>query len=266
MSRLFDRYLLWPLLLIGHLLAASLLAWHLLAQVNFAYPVGYQLLDIHGHIQTFAPENRYKDHFEHTSREEHKRLFAEITRTTKETELRVRVDLDGRGEASVQTGIGFFDHMLIALARHGLWDLVVEARGDLHVDGHHTVEDTGIAIGQALAEAWGDRSGVERFGDATVPIDEALTRVAIDLSGRPYLVWDCEVPIEVIGTDFETSLVKHFFESVVANARITLHVHNLSGDNTHHTFESVFKAFAVALRRAVAVTGTGTPSTKGVLQ
>ena len=189
-----------------------------------------------------------------------------ITRATRETRIEVRVDLDGAGRSHVATGVPFFDHMLDQLGRHGRLDLTVTADGDLEIDAHHTVEDVGIALGQALAEAWGERTGVERFGDATVPIDEALTRVAIDLSGRPYLVWDCTVPIEVIGTTFETSLVKHFFEAVVANARITLHVHNLSGDNTHHIFESVFKAVAVALRRAVAVTGAGTPSTKGVLQ
>ena len=189
-----------------------------------------------------------------------------ISRKTKETTISVMVDLDGSGTTNVATGVPFFDHMLDQLGRHGHLDLSVEAEGDLAIDAHHTVEDVGIALGQALSEAWGDRVGVERFGDATVPIDEALTRVAIDLSGRPYLVWDCEVPIEVIGETFETSLVKHFFESVVANSRITLHVHNLAGDNTHHTFESVFKAVAVALRRAVAVTGSGTPSTKGVLQ
>jgi imidazoleglycerol-phosphate dehydratase len=189
-----------------------------------------------------------------------------VTRDTKETRIEVRVDLDGTGISTVATGVPFFDHMLDQLGRHGRLDLTVTADGDLEIDAHHTVEDVGIALGQALAEAWGDRAGVERFGDAAVPIDEALTRVAIDLSGRPYLVWDCEVPIEVIGTTFETSLVKHFFEAVVANARITLHVHNLSGDNTHHTFESVFKAVAVALRRAVRVTGDAVPSTKGVLQ
>ncbi len=189
-----------------------------------------------------------------------------VTRETKETRIEVRVDLDGAGTSTVATGVPFFDHMLDQLGRHGRLDLTVTADGDLEIDAHHTVEDVGIALGQALAEAWGDRSGVERFGDATVPIDEALTRVALDLSGRPYLVWDCEVPIEVIGATFETSLVKHFFEAVVANARITLHVHNLSGDNTHHTFESVFKAVAVALRRAVRVTGDAVPSTKGVLQ
>lgn len=188
-----------------------------------------------------------------------------VSRDTKETRIEVEVDLDGAGTPDVTTGIPFFDHMLAQLARHGRLDLLVKAQGDLEIDAHHTVEDVGIALGQALAAAWGDRTGVERFGDATVPIDEALTRVAIDLSGRPYLVWDCDVPVEVIGT-FETTLVKHFFEALIANARVTLHVHNLSGDNSHHVFESVFKAVAVALRRAVAVTGSGTPSTKGVLQ
>ncbi len=190
-----------------------------------------------------------------------------VTRDTSETRIRVEVDLDGTGTTDVATGVAFFDHMLDQLGRHARIDLTVEASGDLDIDAHHTVEDTGIALGQALAEAWGERTGVERFGDATVPIDESLTRVAIDLSGRPYLVWDAEVPIEVIGATFETSLVRHFFEAVVANARITLHVANLAGDNTHHIFESVFKAVAVALRRAVAPTGTAAvPSTKGVLQ
>ncbi len=188
-----------------------------------------------------------------------------VTRQTKETTIAVAVDLDGSGTSEVDTGVPFFDHMLDQLGRHGRLDLAASADGDVEIDAHHTVEDTGIALGQALAKAWGDRAGVERFGDATVPIDEALTRVAIDLSGRPYLVWDVETPVQVVGT-FETTLVKHFFEAVVANARITLHVHNLSGDNSHHIFESVFKAVAVALRRAVAVTGGGVPSTKGVLQ
>ncbi len=189
-----------------------------------------------------------------------------VSRDTKETRVELEIDLDGTGSTEVATGVPFFDHMLDQLGRHGRFDLTVKTAGDVEIDAHHTVEDTGIALGTALAEAWGDRAGVERFGDATVPIDESLTRVAVDLSGRPYLVWDCEVPIQVIGTTFETSLVRHFFEAVVANSRITLHVHNLAGDNTHHVFESVFKSVAVALRRAVAVTGTGVPSTKGVLQ
>jgi imidazoleglycerol-phosphate dehydratase len=190
---------------------------------------------------------------------------ATVDRDTKETRIRVEIDLDGSGTTDVATGIPFFDHMLDQLGRHGRLDLTVRADGDLEIDAHHTVEDVGIALGEALAHAWGDRAGVERFGDATVPIDEALTRVAIDLSGRPYLVYDVDTPVELVGS-FETTLVKHFFEAVVANARITLHVQNLSGDNSHHIFESVFKAVAVALRRAVAVTGSGVPSTKGSLQ
>ena len=190
---------------------------------------------------------------------------AVVERDTKETRIRVEVDLDGTGTSKVSTGVPFFDHMLDQLARHGRLDLTVEAEGDLEIDAHHTVEDTGIALGQALAEAWGDRAGVERFGDALVPIDEALTQVAIDLSGRPYLEYEVDAPVELIGT-FETSLVKHFFEAVVANARITLHIRGLGGDNTHHVYESLFKAVAVALRRSIAVTGAGVPSTKGVLQ
>ena len=190
---------------------------------------------------------------------------ARIERDTKETRILVEVDLDGTGTTDVSTGVPFFDHMLDQLGRHGRVDLTIHADGDLEIDAHHTVEDTGIALGQALAEAWGDRTGVERFGDALVPIDEALTQVAIDLSGRPYLVYEVDAPVELIGT-FETSLVKHFFEAVIANARITLHVRGLAGDNTHHVYESLFKGVAVALRRAVEVTGVGTPSTKGVLQ
>jgi imidazoleglycerol-phosphate dehydratase len=190
---------------------------------------------------------------------------ATVERGTRETGITVSVDLDGSGTSQVSTGVPFFDHMLDQLGRHGRMDLVVTAKGDLEIDAHHTVEDTGIALGMALAEAWGEREGVERFGDATVPIDEALTRVAIDLSGRPYLVWSVDTPVELVGT-FETTLVKHFFEALVANARITLHVENLAGENTHHIFQSVFKSVAVAMRRAVAVTGAGVPSTKGVLQ
>ena len=189
-----------------------------------------------------------------------------VERETKETQLRVEVDLDGTGTVEVDTGVPFFDHMLDQLGRHGRLDLTVIAKGDTEIDDHHTVEDVGIALGQALAEAWGDRAGVERFGDATVPIDECLTRTAVDLAGRPYLVWHAPVALEVIGT-FETSLVKHFFEALIANSRMTLHVRLLEGGNTHHVFESVFKSFAVALRRAVAVTapGAAVPSTKGML-
>lgn len=191
---------------------------------------------------------------------------ARVERATKETSVVVELDLDNPHSVEVDTGVPFFDHMLDQVGRHGRVGLKIATTGDLHIDAHHTVEDTGIALGQAFREAWGDRMGVERFGDATVPIDESLTRTAIDLSGRPYLVWACDVPIEVIGQTFETSLVRHFFEAFVANAGVTLHIENLAGDNTHHIFESVFKSFAVALRRAIAVTGEAMPSTKGVLQ
>ncbi len=189
---------------------------------------------------------------------------AEIARKTAESDVRVRVDLDG-GETAVETGVPFFDHMLGQLARHSRFGMTVHTVGDTEVDAHHTVEDTGIALGQALADALGDKSGVERFGDSLVPIDETLVRVAVDLSGRPYLVYTADTPVELVGT-YETTLTKHFFEALVANARVTLHVALLSGENSHHIQEGVFKAVAVALRRAVAVTGEGVPSTKGVLQ
>ena len=190
---------------------------------------------------------------------------ATVQRKTGETDVQVDLDLDGTGTTAIRTGVPFFDHMLDQLGRHGRLGLQVRAEGDLEVDAHHTVEDTGIALGQALAQALGDKAGVERFGDATVPIDEALVRVAIDLSGRPYLVYEAGTPVALIGT-YETSLTRHFFEALVANARITLHVGKISGDNSHHIQEAVFKAVAVALRRAVAVTGAPhVPSTKGVL-
>jgi len=190
--------------------------------------------------------------------------IATVVRETKETKVEITLDLDGVGRCDIATGVPFFDHMLDQLGRHGRLDLSVRTAGDLVVDAHHTVEDTGIALGQALAQALGDAAGVERFGDATVPIDEALVRTAIDLSGRPYLVYDADTPVALVGT-YETSLTPHFFESVVANARITLHVAKLAGSGSHHIQEAVFKSVAVALRRAVAVTGTGVPSTKGVL-
>jgi imidazoleglycerol-phosphate dehydratase len=187
-----------------------------------------------------------------------------VQRKTGETDVEVHLDLDGTGTTSIRTGVPFFDHMLDQLGRHGRLELRVRTDGDLEVDAHHTVEDTGIALGQALAQALDDKAGVERFGDATVPIDEALVRVAVDLSGRPYLVYDATTPVALIGS-YETSLTRHFFEALVANARITLHVQALSGDNSHHIQEAVFKAVAVALRRAVAVTASQVPSTKGVL-
>ncbi len=187
-----------------------------------------------------------------------------VARKTRETRVSVAVDLDGAGHTDVATGVPFFDHMLDQLGRHARLDLSVKAEGDLEVDAHHTVEDVGLTLGQALAEAWGDRAGVERFGDATVPIDESLTRAAIDLSGRPYLVYRVATPVELIGT-YETSLTRHFLEALVSTAGVTLHVHLLESGNSHHVHESVFKAVAVALRRAVAVTGSQIPSTKGVL-
>jgi imidazoleglycerol-phosphate dehydratase len=188
-----------------------------------------------------------------------------IVRETKETRLDVLLDLDGGGETDVATGVPFFDHMLDQLGRHGRLGLRVRAEGDLDVDAHHTVEDTGIAVGQALSQALGDKTGVERFGDATVPIDEALVRVAVDLSGRPYLVYHADTPVELVGT-YETTLTKHFFEALVANAALTLHVTKLAGEGSHHIQEAVFKGVAVALRRAVALTGSaGVPSTKGLL-
>lgn len=189
---------------------------------------------------------------------------ATVQRSTREVAVEVDLDLDG-GEVDVSTGVPFFDHMLEQLGRHARLGLSVRADGDAHVDAHHTVEDTGIALGQALAEALGDRAGVERFGDATVPIDEALARVAVDLSGRPYLVSDVAWPVPTVGVGYESQLTTHFLEALVANARVTLHVALERADNGHHAHEAVFKAVAVALRRAVAVTGQGVPSTKGVL-
>jgi imidazoleglycerol-phosphate dehydratase len=194
---------------------------------------------------------------------------AERSRSTRETEVRVRIDVDGAGEASVRTGIGFFDHMLDALARHGGLDLEVEARGDLEVDGHHTVEDVGLVLGAAIREALGDRAGVERFGEATVPLDEALVRAVVDLSGRPFAHVHLPVPAGQgrIG-DFDAALATEFWRALATEARLCLHLDLVRGDNGHHIVEAAFKAAAVALRRAVALdprrAGT-VPSTKGVL-
>ena len=192
---------------------------------------------------------------------------AEVTRTTKETDLHVRVDLDGRGEARVQTGIGFFDHMLEALARHALVDLTVQARGDLHVDGHHTVEDTGIVLGQALAKALGDRSGIRRYADAMVPLDEALVRCVLDVSGRPYLAYNVEIPKWQMLGDYDVFLTPEFFRAVAVNAGLTIHLDLIRGDNPHHIVESAFKAFARSLDQATSLDPrvTGVPSTKGTL-
>jgi imidazoleglycerol-phosphate dehydratase len=193
--------------------------------------------------------------------------IAEVTRATNETDLRVRVDLDGRGDASVKTGIGFFDHMLEALARHALIDLTVEARGDLHVDGHHTVEDTGIVLGQAIAKALGDRAGIRRYGHAFVPLDESLVRCVLDVSGRPYLWYAIEIPKWQMLGDYDVFLTPEFFRGLAINAGLTLHLDLVRGDNPHHIVEAAFKAFARALDGATALDPrvTGVPSTKGVL-
>ncbi|HET7601207.1 MAG TPA: imidazoleglycerol-phosphate dehydratase HisB [Gemmatimonadales bacterium] len=192
----------------------------------------------------------------------------EIHRQTKETDLRVRVDLDGRGHAEVRTGIGFFDHMLEALARHALLDLTVQASGDLHVDGHHTVEDTGIALGQAIAQALGDRAGIRRYADVVVPLDEALVRAVVDVSGRPYLAYHVDIPKWQMLGDYDVFLTPEFFRALVLNAGLTCHLDLVRGDNPHHIVEAAFKAFARALDQATAVDPRlegAVPSTKGVL-
>ncbi|WP_348760923.1 imidazoleglycerol-phosphate dehydratase HisB [uncultured Salinisphaera sp.] len=176
---------------------------------------------------------------------------ATIERRTAETDIRVELDLDGTGAYSAATGVGFFEHMLHQVARHGLIDLTVSANGDLHIDDHHTVEDVGIVIGQALREALGDKRGITRYGHAYVPLDEALSRVVIDFSGRPGLFFRADFTAEKIGT-FDTELVREFFGGIAAGAAMTLHMDNLSGANAHHIAETLFKAFGRALRAAVA--------------
>ena len=192
---------------------------------------------------------------------------AEVRRDTNETKIRVRVDLDGTGKARLSTGIGFFDHMLDQVARHGLIDLDVEADGDLHIDGHHTVEDVGITLGQAFAKAVGDKKGIRRYGHAYVPLDEALSRVVIDFSGRPGLHIDIPFTAGSIG-GFDTQLTYEFFQGFVNHAGVTVHIDNLKGVNAHHQCETVFKAFARALRAALErdprMAGV-IPSTKGSL-
>ncbi|MBI3099941.1 MAG: imidazoleglycerol-phosphate dehydratase HisB [Burkholderiales bacterium] len=192
---------------------------------------------------------------------------AEVSRNTAETRITVRLNLDGTGQSSLHTGIGFFDHMLEQIARHGLIDLEVRADGDLHIDGHHTVEDVGITIGQAFARAVGDKKGIRRYGHAYVPLDEALSRVVVDLSGRPGLVLNIPFTSGMIGA-FDTQLTHEFFQGFVNHAGVTLHIDNLRGVNAHHQCETAFKAFARALRAAVErdPRSAGTiPSTKGSL-
>jgi imidazoleglycerol-phosphate dehydratase len=192
---------------------------------------------------------------------------ASIERTTNETRISVELALDGVGSYDVKTGIGFLDHMLEQLSRHSLIDLTVRAEGDLHIDFHHTTEDTGIAIGQALARALGDRRGICRYGEATIPMDETLTRVALDVSGRPYLVWKVDFTRDKLG-DMDTELFREWFQGFAQAAGITLHVENLYGINNHHIVESCFKALARALRRAVEIDprrADAVPSTKGTL-
>ena len=191
----------------------------------------------------------------------------QVKRTTKETDIAVEVDLDGKGASSVATGIGFLDHMLDLLARHSRIDIAVKAKGDLHIDYHHTAEDVGIALGQAVKQALGDMKGITRYADVHVPMDEALTRVAIDVSGRPFLVFKVQFSRDKIGT-FDTELVNEWFQAFAMNAGITLHVETLYGSNDHHISESCFKALARALRAALAIdprAANEIPSTKGSL-
>ena len=193
--------------------------------------------------------------------------IAEVRRDTKETQIRVRVNLDGTGQATLNTGIGFFDHMLDQIARHGLVDLEVECTGDLHIDGHHTVEDVGITLGMAVAKAVGDKKGLVRYGHSYVPLDEALSRVVVDFSGRPGLAMDVKFTAGSVGA-FDTQLTYEFFQGFVNHALVSLHVDNLKGHNAHHQCETIFKAFGRALRMAMTPDPRSAgviPSTKGTL-
>ena len=191
---------------------------------------------------------------------------AQITRKTAETDIALALDLDGSGKAEVSSGVGFLDHMLTHIARHGLFDLSVRCKGDTHIDAHHTVEDVGICFGKALAQALGDKAGIRRFGDCALPMDEALVTAAVDLSGRPFLVWRADVPVETLGT-FSSQLAEEFWRAVSSSAALTLHVVLHHGRNTHHIVEAIFKACARALRAATEPDprSEGIPSTKGVL-
>ena len=192
---------------------------------------------------------------------------AKITRTTAETQITIDLNLDGTGTYDNQTGVGFFDHMLDQLARHAMFDLTVRAKGDHHIDDHHTVEDTGIALGQALVQAVGDKKGIQRYGSCLLPMDDALVRCALDLSARPYLVWGIDLPTERIGS-FDCELLREFFQALSAHGGITLHLDQLHGLNSHHIAEAAFKSVARALRAAVAIDPRAEeklPSTKGAL-
>jgi len=192
---------------------------------------------------------------------------AEVTRNTKETRIRVKLDLDGRGAAKLATGLPFLEHMLDQVARHGMLDLEIDAKGDLHIDAHHTVEDIGITLGQAFAKAVGDKAGIRRYGHAYVPLDEALSRVVIDCSGRPGLAYHVKFTRALIG-EFDVDLVHEFFQGFANHAQVTLHIDNLRGDNAHHQCETMFKAFARALRMAAEAdprAAGAIPSTKGSL-
>ena len=195
------------------------------------------------------------------------RRKASVERKTKETEIAVSVDLDGSGKSEISTGIGFLDHMLEQLSRHSLIDLTVKAKGDLHIDFHHTTEDTGIAIGEAVSKALGERKGINRYGDAMIPMDETLTRVALDASNRPYLIWKVGFTKPKLG-EMDTELFKEWFQAFAQSAGVTLHVENLYGENNHHIVESCYKGLARSLRQAVAIDprrADAVPSTKGVL-
>jgi imidazoleglycerol-phosphate dehydratase len=192
---------------------------------------------------------------------------AEVTRNTLETQISVSINLDGTGKSQFSTGLGFLDHMLDQIARHGMFDIDVQAKGDLHIDAHHTVEDIGITLGQAFAKAIGDKKGINRYGHAYVPLDEALSRVVLDLSGRPGLEFNCEFTRAAIG-EFDVDLVHEFFQGFVNHANVTLHIDNLKGHNSHHQSETIFKAFGRALRMAVTFDERMSgimPSTKGSL-
>lgn len=192
--------------------------------------------------------------------------FAKINRKTSETDIEIMLELDGKGEAMVDTGIGFFDHMLISFAKHGLFDLRLKVKGDLEVDCHHTIEDTGIALGEAIKKALGDKKSIKRYGSFLLPMDESLVMCAIDLSGRPYLVFDGEFNVERVGY-FDTEMVKEFFYAISYSAGMNLHIKEMYGSNAHHIIEAMFKGFARALDKAVTIDErvNGLPSTKGAL-